>query len=74
MSNWVETEEEGHTYFINEELGNIVKISDGMYVSCMPRILKFGPFGTLEEAQKVFENKADIDNVLTELNGKLMRK
>ena len=74
MSNWAEIEEDGLTYFVNEELGNIIKISDGMYVSCIPKVVRFGPFGSLEEAQKSFEHKKDIDDALTELNSKLMRK
>ena len=39
MDYWVEVEEEGNTYYVNEDLGNIIKISDGMYVSCVPKII-----------------------------------
>ena len=74
MSNWVELEEEGQIYYLNEDVGNIIKIGESMYVSCIPKVIRLGPFGSLEEAKAAFDNKKEIDDTLTELNSKLMRK
>jgi glycine cleavage system H lipoate-binding protein len=73
MSNWVEIEEEGHTYYVNEDLGNIIKITDNLYVSCMPKVVKLGPFGTLEEAKAAFDHKSDVESALEEVNNKLIK-
>ena len=74
MSNWVEVVEEGQIYYINEELGNIVKVTDTMYVSMVPKVLRFGPFSSLEEAKKIFEKKSEIELALNELNSNLTKK
>lgn len=69
MSDWQKTEEDGIEYFINEELGNIVKIGDNMYVAMAPRIVKIGPFQNPEAAQKhLEEKKEELDKYVEEYN------
>lgn len=65
MSNWKKTEDEGITYYVNEDIGNIIKVDDA-YVVMIPKILKFGPFKTLKEAKDAAENKQEGLAVLLE--------
>jgi hypothetical protein len=74
MSNWVQVEEDGRIFYVNEDMGNIVKISDNMFVSCVPKILKFGPFSTLEEAKEVFNKKQEMELALDEMNADFVKR
>ncbi len=64
MSEWKEVTEEGQVYFVNEELGNILKGAEGCYISLMPKIVRLGPFETLEQAQKVMDERKTIDEMI----------
>lgn len=69
MSNWTEIVEEGQVFWVNNELGNVVKVDDKAYVAMLPKIIRLGPFETLEQAQKALEiNKASLENVLASFN------
>ena len=74
MSNWIEMQEEGQTIFVNEELGNIVKINDTCYIALFPKIIKFGPFTSLENAKQTLENcKDSLELALAEYNNKVVK-
>ena len=72
MSNWKEITEEGVVYYVNDELGNVMKVGD-MFVSMMPVVVKLGPFKTLEEAKASLMNKQAVKNLIEEYNAKLLR-
>lgn len=75
MSKWVQVVEEGQVFWVNEELGNVYKAEEGMYLSLLPRVLKMGPFKTLEEAQLALESKAVkaiVDQHLDVLNAQVV--
>ena len=72
MSDWEKVEENGETYWINEECGNIMKVSN-VYVSFYPKIIKLGPFKTLEQAKDSLECKAhEVDKYIEDFNIKLI--
>ena len=73
MSTWTEVVEEGQVFWINNELGNVVKIDDKSFVAMLPKVIRLGPFETLQQAQKALEvNKASLENLLTSFNHDLV--
>ena len=74
MSNsWKEVVEEGQVFWVNDQLGNVVKIDDKSFIAMLPKVIRLGPFETLEQAQKALEiNKASLENVLTSFNHDLV--
>ena len=69
MSEWQETIEDGKVYWVNDEHGNVLKLADGVYIGLMPRVLKLGPFLTVEQAQRALENnKIAVDNLIENFN------
>jgi hypothetical protein len=75
MNEWEEVVEEGVTYYINKQYGNIVKLNDNSYVCIIPKTYKLGPFDSLEEAKIVtVQNSDDIGRMIHEFNLKLISK
>ena len=73
MSEWQEVVEEGVVFWVNQDLGNVQKMPDGAYVALMPKIIKLGPFETVEQAQQCLSaNKASIDELLKNYNSSLL--
>lgn len=69
MSDWQQVEEDGATYYVHKEFGNVIKLSETAYVAMVPRIIKLGPFKTLEEAQQTIVTcKTKIDTAFETLN------
>jgi hypothetical protein len=73
MSDWKEVIEDECTYFVHDELGSVVKLADGIYVSMMPKVIRLGPFETEEQAKQSLEqNRKAIDEVLDNFNHNLV--
>ena len=68
MNNWKEVVEEGSVIYVNEEVGNVVKTPDGKYVCMIPKVIKLGPFDTLDVAQSVAEDKENLERNLENFN------
>lgn len=72
MSDWQEVVEEGQVFWVHESLGNVVK-SGEMYMAMLPKVIRLGPFDTLEQAQQALEvNRSSLDQVLTGFNHDLI--
>lgn len=76
---WNEVIEEGQISWWHGELGGIIK-SGNKYVSEMPfvRVVKLGPFDSLEEAKAAMQNPKDVNDAfeqaIAELNEDLTKK
>ena len=68
MSEWEELVEDGQTFYVNDDIGNIMKLSDGSYVVVLPRAIKLGTFSTLEEAKQIAEDPAGLDQTIENYN------
>lgn len=64
MSDWKEVVEEGQVFWVNDELGNVLKLSDGSYLSMMPLVCRLGPFSTLEEAKESLKHKQQVRDLV----------
>lgn len=74
MANWEKVVEDGSEFWVNDELGNIVKAGK-VYVALLPKVLKFGPFNTIEEAKEFVESAATkLDSVLAGVSDVLTKK
>ncbi len=72
MSEWKEVVEEGQTFFINEEVGNIVKADEQTFICLLPKMVRLGPFNSLEEAKSAIENnKESLNKHLENFNNQL---
>jgi len=73
MNEWKEVIEDGVVCYVNEEYGQVTKLTDGAYLSLVPKIIKLGPFETLEQAQQaIVKNKAVINSMLDDFNHNLV--
>lgn len=73
MNKWEKVVEEGMEIWVHEELGNIYKAGEGNFVAMLPKVLKFGPFKTVEEAQALLENKRqEMNQAFDLLNEQLL--
>jgi len=73
MSDWNEVVEEGQVFYVHEKYGNIMKLQDNMYVAIVPKIIKLGPFHTIEQAKDVMVNRAeDVNKSLESLNEQIV--
>jgi hypothetical protein len=74
MNNWREVIEEGQIFYINEKLGNIQKLCDGVYIAFFPKIIKLGPFSSLESAKQALESCETLfDDTIETLNQKVSK-
>lgn len=73
MSDWVEKVEDGLVFYVNDEVGNVVKTPEGLFISMIPKVIRLGPFETLEQAKQAFENKAVLEQMLDQYNGHLLQ-
>ena len=75
MNNWKEVIEGDQVFYINDKLGNILKAGEDVYIAMMPKVIRLGPFKTVEEAKKVLEkSRKTIDGLLDEFNNQLLSK
>lgn len=65
---WKEHIEEGQIFYVHEQLGNIQKITGGQFVSMVPKIVRLGPFDTLEEAKQAVEDKEGLNRAIDNYN------
>jgi hypothetical protein len=73
MSDWKQVAEEGQVFWVHEEHGNVLKAGDGVYISMLPKVIRLGPFETLEQAQSALANgKQALEAALDEFNDKLL--
>lgn len=72
MSGWKEVIEEGQVFYVHEELGTIAKTIDGKFVAMLPKVMRFGPFDTMEQAQQAFQNKVSLEQWLDQYNQNLV--
>lgn len=73
MSDWKEVSEEGVVCYVHDELGQVTKLTEGVYVGMMPKVIKFGPFDTLEQTQQAMvTNKAVVEKMLDDFNHNLV--
>lgn len=71
---WKEVVEDGQEWFVHEEHGNIVKLGEDSYVAMLPRVVKLGPFSSLENAKSALVwKREELDAVLEDLNRKLVK-
>ena len=64
MNKWTHLTENGQDFWVNEKIGNIVKASDtsagtDYFVAMIPKVVKLGPFETLEEAKQAAEQNVE---------------
>lgn len=78
---WKELIEEGVVWYVNDEVGNVQKLSNGQYVAMVPRVVKLGPFNSLEEAKQAAMDKEGLSRIietynlnLTQLSNALRKK
>lgn len=75
VAQWEKVVEEGQEFWVNEELGNVVKTGKETYVALMPKVLRFGPFNSSEEAQQFIEEASKkLDSVLAGVSDTLTTK
>jgi hypothetical protein len=73
MGNWTEIVEEGQVFWVHSELGNVLKAGEGVYIAMMPKVIRLGPFETLDQAKLVLsQNKKTVDETLDKLNDNLI--
>jgi hypothetical protein len=65
---WKQVIEDGCVVWVNEQVGNVMKLPDGSYVAMVPKVIKLGPFDTLEKAQKSAENKESLKLAIENYN------
>ena len=70
---WKEISEDGVIYYVNDEVGTVVRTADGKYISLYPKVLKFGMFDTLEQAKTVYQNLDGINTLLEQYNENLVK-
>ena len=74
MSNWKKIVESDQTFWENEKIGMIMLSADQKYVIMIPKMVKFGPTATLEEAIFIAENhQFPLQIKLDELNLELCK-
>jgi hypothetical protein len=78
MSSWErKVSADGRVIWINEEVGNVVQVSDGAYISMMAVVLTLGPFGNLDDAKTALEGektKAKLEELMTQVNDFVLGK
>ena len=75
VNEWQEVVEDGTTYYVHEKYGNVMKLAGGAYLALAPKLLKFGPFPSPEEGQKVLEGiQEKLDQLVELLNLDLLKK
>lgn len=73
MLEWKEVTEEGQVFWVHDELGNVMKLGDNIFIAMMPKVIKLGPFSSAEQAKEVLENHTKgVDQVLEHLNHNLL--
>ena len=73
MSEWKEVIEDGQVFYISEKFGNVQKLGDKVFLSFIPKVVKLGPFETLEQAKKAAElNQNTLNQLLDEFNHSLV--
>lgn len=65
---WKEHVIEGQVWYVNEEVGNVQKIAGGQFVAMVPKVVRLGPFDTLEQAQQAAEDKEGLERVTETYN------
>jgi hypothetical protein len=77
MKEWKEVEEDGMKFWISD-VGNIVKTGDDSYVSIFPKMMKLGPFKTLELCQEALEgmheHKEQLEDIIQQFYFDVVRK
>ena len=72
---WEKVEENGQTFWVHEDHGNIFKQSDTSYVAMAPKVIKMGPFPSPELAQKALEEcKQKLNQALDLFNEEVLEK
>lgn len=65
---WEETVIEGKVMWQSDH-GTVFKTPDGKFVAGVPRVIKLGPFQTVEEAQQIAEDSdGNLDRLLENYN------
>ena len=65
MAEWKKTIEEGLEFWVNDEVGSIMKTNEDKYLVLLPRVVQIGPFDTLGQAQDLLgEHMDEIDKAL----------
>jgi len=75
MNEWKKVVEDGQTYWLHEEYGNILELTNKTFVALKPSIIRFGPFKTIQAAQQSLEDKDNtLKDTLEALNQSLTFK
>jgi hypothetical protein len=62
---WEISDEDGVTFYLHEEYGNILRIDENTYMAFMPKVIKLGPFNSLDDAKRILTTKReDLDVVI----------
>lgn len=69
---WREQLEDEQLWYINDDIGSIYQTSNGQFVAMVPKVVKLGPFNTIEEAKQVAEDKEGLERVLDQYNLQLV--
>jgi hypothetical protein len=73
MDNWNHIKESGNDFWINESVGNIVKLNNGTFKAMLPKIIELGPFSSLEEAKQAIANNINnLELYLQQFNNSLI--
>jgi len=68
MTEWKEQPEGDFKCWIDKEekLANIIQLKESVFMVMMPKMFKFGPFETLDEAKQAVDDNAKILDELVE--------
>jgi len=68
MGRWTKVVEADQIFFINEEIGNILETLDGKFLATIPKIVRLGPFDTLEAAKQSAEDREGLNKTIDTYN------
>ena len=74
MDEWKEIIEGGQVFWVHNELGNVLKAGEDVYISMMPMICRLGPFSYLEEAKSALTRKQELKKLIDEYNDQLLNE
>lgn len=67
MKEFKKVEEDGMEFWVSD-IGNVAKVGEESYVSIFPKVMKLGPFKTLEQCQEALEgiesHKEEIEDMI----------
>jgi hypothetical protein len=71
---WKEVVEDEQVWFVHEEHGNIIQVGENSYIAMFPKVVRLGPFSSLENAKSALVwKKQEVDVMIEEFNQKVTK-